>query len=373
MANALYYPFSRCLDDVALKRAVLLYDEILFVDPVEPAARTNLYLREGIHAGADPRISERWGAAEQDYQLLHQHGIVRTVDHTAVRDPQAADALAAGGLRLDVETNGTPSTLFAGRHRWQMLEDRIPPSALSGRYRPRPGPSTWGGERVVELPYAVGASVALTYALVIAHELGVALITEQRRHSELLAWRLRSAALLPDGMPGLYAAAQRPYLRQQVEVRVAGMLAPATDLRRLSMQDVLDYRAAHEPARQQLTSLLGQLADEAHSRPWDVALEAELDAIATKTREIANGLPGASAGVSTFKASLSKPSLGLDLAWRTGLTAYFAPNLPLLAALGAGAMLLGGAAKDAALAGYDELRRARTPEENAVAYLLDVR
>jgi hypothetical protein len=32
--KALYFPFSRCFSELTLKRAVLLFDELIFVDPI---------------------------------------------------------------------------------------------------------------------------------------------------------------------------------------------------------------------------------------------------------------------------------------------------------------------------------------------------
>jgi len=370
VSDALYYPFSRCLDELALKRGVLLYDRLLFVDPVDPAARADLYLREGHAAGANPEISERWLAAAENYSLLDRHGVVDTVDQTVLRDPQAVDALVEGGLRLDLDVNDAQGRLFVGKRRWQMLEQRLPPPARE-RFKLRRQSLSWAGERIVQVPYAIAASVALTYALTIAHQLGVAPITDDPAHGRLLASRLQSAALNPAGLPGVYQQADTPYKRRQVELRVAGMLAPAPVLRKLSMQDILDYRNEHQDARRALTRLIDRLTDEARHRPWDRDLDDELDVIAEQTRQIADGLPGWSSAWATAKASAGKPSIAIKLAAGTGLTALVAPNMPLLAALGAGVATLGAATKDAALGAYDELRRARTPEENAVAYLLD--
>ena len=239
------------------------------------------------------------------------------------------------------------------------------------RFTPRPPASTWTGEPIVEVPYAIGASVALSYALMIAHELGVAPITDDQAHSRLLASRLQSAALDPAGLPGVYQQAETPYKRRQVELRVAGMLAPAAVLRRLSMQEIVAYRDEHRAERRQLTQLIEHLTDQARHRPWDRQLDEELDAIAERTRQIADGMPGWSSAWLAARGSLAKPSMTLKLAASTGFTAYVAPHVPLVAALGAGALTLGAAAKAAALDAFDQLRRARTPEENAVAYLLD--
>jgi hypothetical protein len=69
------------------------------------------------------------------------------------------------------------------------------------------------------------------------------------------------------------------------------------------------------------------------------------------------------------KGPLGKPSVKLKLASSTGFTALIAPHVPLVAALGAGTLTLGATIKDAVMNAYDELRRARKPEENAVTYL----
>lgn len=369
MNAALYYPYSRCLNETALKRAVLLFDELLFVDPVDPAARSALYLREGAAAGGSPALREQWGTAQANYDLLERHGIVRTVDSTVLRAARGADALAAGGLALDIDMNDSPGVLFAGQRRWQMLEARVPPSALDGRFRPRPGPSAWTGEPVVEVPYAVGASVALTYALAISHELGVTPFTDNRAHDALLRQRLNSASMMRSDLPGVYASVQRPYLRRQVELQVASTLASAAQLRKVSLQNIIDYRNSNEPARQELAALIGQLTQEAQQCAWDGALDDDLNRIAQKAIQIADGLPGPRSAWHVAKASAGKPSLKLKLGSRVALTALVAPHLPLVAGLGAGALALSGIAKDSALDAYDELRRARTPEENAIAYL----
>src|SRR5918999_2584760 len=118
MAQALYFPFSRSLDETALKQAVLLYDELLFVDPVSPEARHDLYVHEARAAHVDPRIMNAWLAAADHYRLLDQEGIARTVDASVLRDPGFEDALVAAGLAVDIDLNGAGS-LFRGRRRWQ--------------------------------------------------------------------------------------------------------------------------------------------------------------------------------------------------------------------------------------------------------------
>jgi hypothetical protein len=250
-----------------------------------------------------------------------------------------------------------------------MLKARVPPSALDGRFRPRPGPGAWTGDPVVEVPYAVGASVALTYALAISHELGITPFTDDPAHDALLRQRLSSADLARSEVPGLYPSVHEPYLRRQIELHVATALASSAQLNRLSLQDIIDYRNAHEPARDELTALIGQLTQAAQHRPWVAALDDDLERIAQQALQVAAGLPGPRSAWQIAKASARKPSVTIKVGSRVFVTALVAPNVPLVAGLGAGAVALSGIAKDVALDAYDELRRARTPEENAVAYL----
>ena len=44
--RALYYPYSRCVDATTLKRLVLVFDEVWFIDPVP------LIMREGLMTGS---------------------------------------------------------------------------------------------------------------------------------------------------------------------------------------------------------------------------------------------------------------------------------------------------------------------------------
>jgi hypothetical protein len=118
---ALYFPFSRCLDETALKQAVLLYETLLFVDPVSPQARHALYVDEAGAAGADARITQAWVAAAEHYDLLAREGIVRTVDAAVLQNPQRADTLVANGLAVDLDLNGA-GVMFRGRRRWQRGE-----------------------------------------------------------------------------------------------------------------------------------------------------------------------------------------------------------------------------------------------------------
>jgi hypothetical protein len=92
--RALYYPFSRTISEATLKRAVLLYDEILFVDPMSPRVRAGLYKAEEhlpyLPANVATSMEQEWTGISGRYELLQREGVLRLVDPAdVVTDPVA--------------------------------------------------------------------------------------------------------------------------------------------------------------------------------------------------------------------------------------------------------------------------------------------
>ena len=368
MATALYFPFARCLDEIALKQAVLLYDEVLFVDPVSPQARDALYVHEARAADVDPRITRAWREAATHYERLAAEGIVRTVDARGLVDGARADALVAGGLAADEQA----SEIFHGRRRWQMLAARVPPSALDGRFAPRPGPDGWFGDQVVELPYWVGSSVALTYALAACHEAGAVPLTDSIAHHGLLLRRLARAGEY-EQLPGLRAQPPSPYRRQQIALRVIDELAPAHALRAMSFDELIVYRAHSAQARRELSDWIDELNRKAYSQPWDEDLEHELRAIAAQAAQIA-AQPGRwGAAVAAARGTLSPGQMitdALGMVSLPTLAAFVIPHVSLVGALAVGGAVAGKSVLSASAAAIDAFVASQPAEKNAVAYLL---
>jgi hypothetical protein len=371
MSEALYFPFSRCLDELTLTRAALVYDRLLFVDPVTPAARNALYMRE---QHADPTITHRWRRAQQHYERLENEGIATTVTANVINDPGGMDALVADGLHVDIEINKTPGTLFNGRHGRKMLASRVSESMYYRRYRPKPAPA-FAGEEIVEVSYAAGSSLSLTHVIAIAHELGATPLTDSTAHHDLLLYRMKTAAAAgaDQQLPGMHAAPPGPpdaYLRRQIELRVIDALIPDERLHGMDFGELIDYRHKHASARQDLSVWVDKPATEAHQKPWDSSLETELGRIAAEARNIA-GQPGRwrsaadaagrSMGVGQFAvqgALTATPLLGgMVLGW------------PLLAARATGMAL--GIAPPAVTSAINAMVNHRVPERNAVTYLIN--
>jgi hypothetical protein len=137
----------------------------------------------------------------------------------------------------------------------------------------------------MKMPYAVGSSVSLSYALAVHQATGANLMTDSRQHHKLLLSRLATAAA--DDGPAMYSPPPSPYKQRQIELRVIERLAPADELRRMDFSAVLQYRLAREDARQELATWMDRLAKESREREWDPQLEAELAEFARRARDIA--------------------------------------------------------------------------------------
>jgi hypothetical protein len=227
VATALYFPFSRCLDDLALKQAVLLYDELIFADPVRPDERAALFRdaqNPGGHSDPGLELAERWRSqAELHYKLLERNQLVRVIDPTDVVPADAAYDLAIAGLEVDLGSNGG-RRLFPNRV-WNILERRVTSELLAHddalrRWLPEGFDNSFrrGSHPVLRVPYSVGSSLSLTSALAVAHAEGATIMTDSEPHHVLLLRRLRSAA--EDRVPGTKAPPASPTRRRLIELRL---------------------------------------------------------------------------------------------------------------------------------------------------------
>jgi len=80
--RALYYPYSRCLNEDTLKRAVLIFDEVWFADHFSEQTRAAIRDEDDspdTYFGAqfDNSLYELWIDVKPHYELLVEHGAVK--------------------------------------------------------------------------------------------------------------------------------------------------------------------------------------------------------------------------------------------------------------------------------------------------------
>jgi hypothetical protein len=127
--SALYYPYSRCVDLSALKLLALLYEEVVFVDPLEENFREFLLSSDKGCQFVPNGVRERWRENQDSWDLLREAGILRTVDPVPVI--REHDKLLAASYAADMADDafvGTAEREGKAAGPWKMLETRLPPS-----------------------------------------------------------------------------------------------------------------------------------------------------------------------------------------------------------------------------------------------------
>jgi hypothetical protein len=127
--SALYYPYSRCVDLDALKLLAILYEEIVFIDPLEELFREFLITSDKGCQFVPPQVRERWRENQQSWEVLRKAGVVRVIDPCptlAEYDSLLTAAFAADMADVEFVEGAEREGKAAGP--WKMLRSRIPPS-----------------------------------------------------------------------------------------------------------------------------------------------------------------------------------------------------------------------------------------------------
>jgi hypothetical protein len=127
--SALYYPYSRCVNLTALKALALLYEDIVFMDPLEETFREFLLSSDKGCQFVPSGVRERWRENQESWNLLREAGVLRTIDPVpAIREH---DKLLTASYAADMADEAFVRTAEQeGRAAgpWKMLETRLPPS-----------------------------------------------------------------------------------------------------------------------------------------------------------------------------------------------------------------------------------------------------
>jgi hypothetical protein len=125
--KALYYPYSRCINENTIKRAILIFDELVFVDLASPKLRDNLLSDK---QDIPKSVMEDWKVVRDSYGPLIEDGLVKLFDPELI--VREHDILLANAFKADLNDNeiwklctklGLPVS-------WSILRRKVPPSAF---------------------------------------------------------------------------------------------------------------------------------------------------------------------------------------------------------------------------------------------------
>ncbi|MFF0775877.1 hypothetical protein ACFYUK_43795 [Nonomuraea wenchangensis] len=417
--RALYYPFSRTLRESTLKRAILLYDELLFIDPKSARVRNGLYdvkqHQQYLPGDAARRLSAEWTQIAEHYALLESEGLVRFVDPGPVIERDSVDQLITGAMQADM-LDQQVIELFAGHPRvWSMLRSRIPASALpflSHQYSPRvlydenvrrpfeiisglghalfadgkpdqeyslPGytkrsavPQRW--EWAAVLPYYLGSSIATSTALAMSVANRAVPLTDSDAHFRLLSARFARAQETGPTIaeiPGLQkafspVAAQK---RALVERRIVDSVLDEEALDALTLEECLRYREETADERRQFRAYLASVVRKVDGQPWSPEIEAEIEEAIEGARRELDGHKEALRGA--YRSLFRRTIVDMGITAVPVLLTTLFPGMSSLWALLLGGGTLSGQLtdpiKDAAQIWVDRGR-----SENGLAYLMQL-
>lgn len=327
MLKCLYYPYSRPRADEAIKRALLLFDEIAFLDSQPEFIRRALSRRDlrGDTIDAD--------AVDAAVAYGVREGVIRTIDTSAVIENHGSIITAATVADVG-DDRFAAIALRGGTGIWSMLKERLPEGFLGAFY---PGAGTfmesvtlqeiagaaertpnlqdfstmrWGslepeaawkmlgahrGYRFVvggnphmqlqsyEVPFLPASSLRINEALLVAAAEGYVPFTDSVVHDRLLrvkALNARSSGHKPNS-PSIAELASEHADQAALSWLVLDKLVSSEQLDHLSFEDILRYRAANQLSlsrlRRSLATLSDQLAEATDLRRAEKGIDSLID------------------------------------------------------------------------------------------------
>ena len=302
--RCLYYPYSRPVHELTLKKAVLLFDELVVLDTLPGFVRQHLVRQQ-------PDAT----ASDEHFDYLEEQGLLRVVspEHTleewdffltaAVRNDVGDDEFCRVALRYDTSTfqilkSRLPSSFFSafnlgtgtfqeaialqeflrvggdvakidhqklygfGSRRWQGRNIEELWDAFRQRYRFVIG----GGwfDTGCELPFLHGSSLRINEALLVAATSDLVPFTDSPIHDRLLTMKVdralrdvRQDSILSRTL-GTSLPETLPY--QHLSLEILNRLLTPDDLAKRTLAELVEYRRANEAELRRLRLTLESVA-----------------------------------------------------------------------------------------------------------------
>lgn len=125
--RGLYFPYARCLTPTFIKQSLLLFDQLVFADPLERAIRESFDYYDTRTGLSDHKA---WHSIQDDYAFLERKEAIQWLNpFPFIRQ---YDGLMARAMLSDLqdETFMKLSSDFASRDYWGILRGKISPDSL---------------------------------------------------------------------------------------------------------------------------------------------------------------------------------------------------------------------------------------------------
>lgn len=338
--RALYYPYSRCIHPVDLKRALLVFDEILFVDPLsrditEHPGQYPQYLapqilcRSGLDNPGSESLLERtsdrfpqfdlpkWYDVREYYEELQKQKIVRLIDPAPYIKEH--DRVITGAILSDlIEGIRPPSDRdsifpypwkFSGQDKfgWRIHANRIPQSFREvfsdvGLLRACIDQMDWTGiiapidsylerkdeylgfleqedDGAIVAPFQLAFSAILNQAMVISEELEAFPVTDDSlSHSGLLEKASKLHTSKAEAVQSVLPRRSLPdlYRIQAFTLSVVSRLIPDEALEKIEISALLDFREDNRSALNGFRDKMTELSAKITANAWGSDFQREV-------------------------------------------------------------------------------------------------
>ena len=280
--SGLYYPFSRCVNAASLKRMLLVFDDIAFVDPVDDDSWRKKLI--GDLEALDHQFSD-YREIDPSLPALLEEGCIRRIDPATVSDNtrNIATASALSDLQDGVWTKAAsspqksnlPAFIIDGKKSWQIFRPKLPlqfinsmkeiPAYRSHLLREGSDWASWS------LSYAAGSAISIGLHLEIAEELGLSPITDSPLHHRLLLMKVARAAAASDTNAPIPGDVIRQ-LTARIATTMLSTVLPDDKIEQVHFEEILLFREKTRAARHQfindVETRLGTLRTPQSSEEW---------------------------------------------------------------------------------------------------------
>jgi hypothetical protein len=300
--RGLYFPYSRCLTPTFIKQSLLLFDQLVFADPLERAVREAYYDVESEHSR-----HRAWDSIEDDYAFLERQVMVQRLDPIPVI--RQYDGLMAQAMLCDLQDPEFMrlSSDFASKDYWGILRGKIPAESLLENALGFSGTRFWQDPTVITsprddryrfddfqdfsssfimsvahdyIPVSCGYSVNTNLALLLAQVEGLTPLTDDPAALRLLNLKYTRAKKATRAVPDRQIIARRsPAFLQKYNIiglNVISVLLPDAALEKISFKSLVEFRNKESASLQRLHQLLNTLVVKVEGEAWSEEFEHEI-------------------------------------------------------------------------------------------------
>jgi hypothetical protein len=285
-----YYPYSRCINEIALKKALLIFDELCFIDPVERLVREYLMEQEF------PEVNR----IVEVYTELEELGAARSIfPYPQIRE---CDKLLWGAAATDEQDAEFMELVSQEQHRdaWGILKNKY--SGSSGIYVTTDPPAATGyamggmseeqaktegfygtdqdfsSSYIMQathetLPFAFGLSLGINHTLVVCESADYLPFTDSGIAHSALMLKYRRASNNPSAPfdPPRTRELDQKFL--SLSFSLLSSILSDDEIARRSIRDVMRFREETQAELVRFRSRLRMLAAEIEEHPWTIEFQ----------------------------------------------------------------------------------------------------